>query len=162
MLCNHQMKKILNEMHCTGDETSAMHKNLIVKKFNLSGEDYYCLRKGFCLPDVKKVEFSGRELSDFEWEGNEMHLPMDNSMEELMKTALEAVGQLKRQMRNEFSDCSFDIFASLDLGDEEIEPSVNIWFYKVREGFHIIALEELDKYTQPIIICQVPETSPIS
>lgn len=151
MLYNKKMRKLIKKEE---RKNKKYQKYLIEKRFNLIGEDFYCLKKGFCI-SKKNVMETGCELSDYEWEGNEIYFTSSGSTLDLLKKALKIVRKLKRQMRKEYSDSSFDILLSLDLGNKEIEPSFTIRFNKVRDKYHIISPDELDKYDQPLILEQI-------
>lgn len=99
---------------------------------------------------------TGPGLSKFEWGGNEIFIS-EQSVIAVAIEALRTLEQLKFQMTEDFSDAAFDIFVSLDIEDSDMQPSATVRFYKIRENYHIVELDELDAYSQPILICQVPE-----
>lgn len=152
MLTNHEMKRILSEMPQQVQVDS--YANLIEKKLSAQGEDYYCIREGFCFSNVKSVTETGTGLSEFEWEGNEIFIS-EQSVVAATARALRTLEQLRFQMTKDFSDAAFDIFISLDVGDDDMQPSATVRFYKIRENYHVVASDELDAYRQPVLICRV-------
>ena len=152
MLTNHEMRTILDKLPHQIEIDSKV--NLIEKKLSVHGEDYYCIRDGFCLSNEKNVIDTGSELSNFEWEGNEIFI----SEQGVIAVAAKALGtleQLKVQMTKDFPDAGFDIVISLDIEDIVMPPSATVRFYKIRENYHNVALDELEAYSQPVLVCQV-------
>lgn len=156
MLTNHTMRKILDKIPQQVQSNSRV--KLIEKKLSTHGEDYYCIREGFCFSYVKNVIDTGFELSRFEWEGNEIFISAQ-SVESVAIKALKTLEQLKSQMEKDFATAAFDIFISIDTEDSDMQPSATVRFHKIRENYHIVALNELDAYSQPVLICQVPKSS---
>ena len=154
MLTNHKMKRILRKIPQKVQVDP--YVNLIEKRLSAQGEDYYCFREGFCFSYTKNVIETGLGLSKFEWGGNEIFIS-EQSVIAVAIEALRTLEQLKFQMTEDFSDAAFDIFVSLDIEDSDMQPSATVRFYKIRENYHIVELDELDTYSQPILICQVPE-----
>lgn len=152
MLVNHRMKAILDKVPPQIQVDS--YVDLIEKKLSAQGEDYYCIKEDFCLSYEKNVINTGFELSNFEWEGNEIFISEQSDISVTVK-ALITLEQLKFQMTKDYSDAEFDIVISLDTEDEEMPPSATVRFYKIRENYHIVALGELEAYNQPILVCQV-------
>lgn len=152
MLANHEMRTMLDKMPQQVQIDS--HINLIEKKLSVQGEDYYCIREGFCLSYVKNVIDTGPELSNFEWEGNEIFIS-EQSVTTVVIKAFKTLEQLKFQMKKDFSDAEFDIVISLDIEENDLLPYATVRFYKIRENYHIVALGELEAYNQPILVCQV-------
>lgn len=154
MLANHEMRTILDKISQQVQIES--HVNLIEKKWSMQGEDYYCIREGFCLSYVKNVIDTGLELSSFEWDGNEIYIS-EQCVIAVAIEALRTLEQLKFQMTEDFPDAEFDIIISLDIEDSDMPPSATVRFYKIRENYHIVTLEELEAYSQPVLVCRVPE-----
>ncbi|MCC3865711.1 hypothetical protein K0040_15725 [Terrisporobacter petrolearius] len=151
MFCNYDMKRLLSNIEYTSNDKNV---KLIEKKCSIKGEYFYCIKEGFCL-SCDNVNFVKDELSDFEWEGNEIYLYSDGYIDEVLKEALIIIEQLKVQMLNEFKKTSFDIVLSVDLGDEDVNPSATIRFYSVRDEYHIIEYDEIEEYNQPMLICDI-------
>lgn len=58
-------------------------------------------------------------------------------------------------MVNEFKETAFDIILSVDLGDDEVTPSSTVRFYAIRDHYHIVDLDRLEEYSQPLLIMQI-------
>lgn len=149
---NRKMQELANmRFEQTWDIPNA---KLIKKLYSLDGEDYYCLKKGFCFQNSKDIRSRSTELSVYEWEGNEIFISYPD-MSYVVAKSMMTIKQLANQMLNQFSGISFDIFISFDYEDVELPPSATIRFHKIREAYHIITLDQLEEYDQPVGLCQV-------
>lgn len=151
MFCNYEMKRLLSNINVINNDKNV---NLIEKKISVKGEYFYCIKEGFCL-SCDNVNLVKDQLSDFEWEGNEIYLSSDDSLDKVLKQALIIIEQLKTQMMSEFRKIYFDIVLSVDLGDEDVSPSATIRFYAIRDEYHIIEYDALEEYNQPMLICNI-------
>lgn len=48
-----------------------------------------------------------------------------------------------------------DYVLSVDLGDEDVTPSSTVRFYAIREHYHIVDIDRLEEYSQPLLILQI-------
>ena len=144
--------------------------DLIPKPEELKSEDFPIWRAeneigepfwgvdNFCGIDIKNTD-TETVLTDLEWDGNEIYIcDDDENIVELVKQGLAIVYSWKIQMEQEYPLTSFDIFLSLDIGDDDISPSINIRFWAVRDGYHYITpcINELEKCNiAPVLMEQV-------
>ena len=70
---------------------------------------------------------------------------------------IRVVKQLKAYLQITFPDIPFDIFLLADIEAPDLSPSATIRFYKVREDYHIVTVEKMDDYLQPVGIFQLSE-----
>ena len=150
MVYNLEMKKLLENINLS--QFTSYNNKLIEKRTSVNGEEYYRLKEGFCLPD-KRIVARGIELTELEWDGNEIYISSSCEINELMQEALLVLYQLEQQIHNDYSDLIFDILLSVDVGDEDVTPSVTLRFYAIREDYHIVKAEELDEFAQPLLLC---------
>lgn len=153
MYSNLAMNELLRKV--SPQYTTNSIPELLEKKLAENGEDYYCIREGFCFPYIQNVTFSDTELSQYEWEGNEIFIS-DDSVKIVTAKVLKMIGYLQIQMRNEYPNTAFDIFVSMDI-EEGLPFSATIRFYKVRNNFHIVTVEDLNEYNQPVMLLLIPE-----
>lgn len=149
---NCKMQKLVDKQ--LNENLKIPNVELIKKLYSWDKEDYYCLKNGFCFQTPKKIMRSGVDLSIFEWEGNEMFIS-DPNMSCVITKSMMIMQQLANQILNQFTGISFDIFISFDYKDVELPPSSTIRFHKIRENYHIITLEELEEYDQPVGLFQI-------
>lgn len=128
----------------------------IWKAENVIGQPFWGV-DNFWGIDIKNI---GTEtiLTDLEWDGNEIHFCDAENVVELVKQGLDLVYSWKTQMEQEFPLTPFDILLSLDVGDDEISPSITIRFWVVRDDYHYIipSINELEKFKiNPILMEQV-------
>ncbi len=157
MYCNNLMKNWLIEL---GDITNIIgnckSKKYIKKCYTENRDDYYRLKKGFAF-GKKEIKLKGEDLSHYEHEGNEMYVSQEKPVVEVLRYALGVAFDLRTQMLDEFSEREFDIVVSIDLGDEDVEPSITIWFYAVRDGYCVIPQKEIELYTNPVLVSNTKE-----
>ncbi|MGN1167865.1 MAG: hypothetical protein ACI4S2_15710 [Lachnospiraceae bacterium] len=151
MWYNKYMKKILRKID--KKNIPIINDYMIEKRYTVYGEDYYCINQNFCFPYDKKNKLKGRDLSFYEWEGNEIFISDSKSKIELLGYSLGVVFCLKKQMKEEFLGIPYDIILTMDI--QRKNSSVTIRFYKVREKTHIIKNKNVEKWKQPIIIFNI-------
>ena len=152
MYMNYKMQKLVDKR--LDQNLNVPDVKLIEKQCSFDGEDYYCLKEGFCFYNSKNIRSCGLELSMFEWDGNEIFIS-DPEIDCVINITIKTIRQLQQQMINHFSGISFDIFVSFDVEDIELPPSSTVRFYKIRENYHIITCDRLEEYDQPVGLCQV-------
>jgi hypothetical protein len=67
------------------------------------------------------------------------------------------IKEWKQSLEQQYPNIRFDILLSIDFGDEDIQPSVTLRFWTIRDGYHFIipSVAELEKFAQPILMEQV-------
>ena len=154
MIYNMAMEKIL--LSTLYNDASPSINLPIWEKKNCIGQSYWGVGN-FCGLD-KGIINVDCNLTDLEWDGNEIRLTNSTNIPELVEQGLEIIITWKKQMEHEYPKISFDIFLSVDKGDEDISPSVTLRFWAVRNGYHYIIPDcmELEKYKiNPILMEQV-------
>ncbi|MDD4096639.1 MAG: hypothetical protein PHP22_10415 [Oscillospiraceae bacterium] len=107
------------------DRISPSNGHPITRHQNETGEPLWIVSNtGFSLNGCKP--FTGTELTDLEWDENEVTIDGSDRVEELLKETLGILKQWKHQMETDFPLDKFDIILSIDYGDEDVEPSATI------------------------------------
>lgn len=151
MFYNKKMKKILRKIDKKSISVSSNYT--IVKRQTVYDEDYYCINQDFCFPYDEINNLRGKDLSHYEWEGNEIFITAGKSKVELLRCSLGIVFQLKRQMKKEFLGIPYDIVLIMDI--QKKNSSASVRFYKVREKIHIIKNKDVEKWKQPILVINI-------
>lgn len=154
MLTNVKFEDLLEKFpYQKGDDHGS--RELVKRLYTLNGEDYYCAKEGFCFQTPEGITVKGSDLTRFEWEGNEIFISEEETGQ-VVQAALMTVKQLAGQLLESYPGLAFDIFLSFDVEDSNLPPSATIRFYKVREGNHIVMIDEMDDYEQPVGMYQLP------
>lgn len=97
------------------------------------------------------------DLTQLEWDGNEVHISTPAHIPTLLLRGLGIVAGWAAQMKQDYGHMPFDIILSLDIGEEDVEPSVTLRFCAVRNHIHYImpTAEVLEGFCQPVLIEQV-------
>ena len=105
----------------------------------------------------KQLIGANDDLTDLEWNGNEIRIDDIHDVLILVKQGLGIIFAWKIQMEQEYPKTAFDILLSVDEGDKEISPSVTLRFWAVRNGEHYVqpSTETLEGFCQPVLIEQV-------
>lgn len=144
------MKNILSGIcgHDIGEE----YGYKIVQRKTADGKPYFCVSEP-CSGDVAP---NSADLVGFEWDTNEVYLNEIN-LKTSVSLGLGIKNVWKSQMEREFPKTAFDICMLVDMGDEEIPPSVTLRFWAVRDGVHYInpTQEEVDTVKQPVLMKKV-------
>jgi len=152
MVANEEMYRYLDNLNF--DKENILENYLIEEGINAEGNVFWYAKDLFCL-SIENVKEVGEELTNFEWSGNEIYIKFTDNISELLNKAISILKQWKYQMRTKYNDTSFEIIISIDEGDEDVLPSVTIRFYAIRDNYHIIDIEEINEYYQPILIEQI-------
>lgn len=98
--------------------------------------------------------FTGKDLTELEWDENEVTIDGLDNVEDLLKETLGILKQWKHQMETDFPLDKFDIILSIDYGDEDVEPSATIRFYAIRDHYRIVEINQmnLENFVQPILV----------
>lgn len=148
MKCNFAMDRLITRVYRNG--IAPYFSQRIWEKKTLDGNPFWGIGD-FCGISVDGVIKYGRELTDLEWEGNELFF----SHEErscLEKEVVAAYLALKKQMEEEFSDWIFDLVVSID----EENHTGHIRFYNIRDGYHYINPEQenLDGFQKEALLVE--------
>lgn len=153
MIYNNLMEKILIDLPV--DSIQPQDGCLIWKGSNQLGQPFWGVGDFGGLP--KEVVKGDVDLMALEWDGNEVYLSNLPDVPNLMIYAIGIIKSWKRQMEKNYADVPFDIFLSVDNGDEDVFPSITLRFWAIREQEHFIipSTLELEKFLQPILMEQV-------
>ena len=152
MLANSSMKKILE--HISIDHIKFQENYTIWKKINQNGQPYWGVGE-FCGLAVA-ANNGDRDLTELEWDGNEINI---DDFDDILSGVVCGIGiafAWKIQMERDYADTVFDIILSVDVGDEDVSPSVTLRFWAVREAMHYVfpSLSALQKFSQPVLMVQ--------
>lgn len=153
MIYNTDMERILSDI--TMKDINPRTEHPVFMKTNLAGQPYWGV-DNFCGIDKTPIDGSVN-LTDLEWNGNEIYLSHTTDILDLLKHGLGIVMSWKEQLEREYTQIHFDILLSIDYGDEDVNPSVIVRFWAIRERYHYIdpSFAELQKFEQPILMEQV-------
>lgn len=102
-----------------------------------------------------------RDLSQLEWDGNELYLDAENDrdVQDILKSAVGILKFWKYELETKYPKTSFCLFASYDNGDMQIldegdspAMSVTLRFWADRGSDNVINLSAFDDWEQPAII----------
>lgn len=130
--CNFAMERLLARVYRNG--VTPFYTQRIWEKKTLDGNLFWGIGN-FCGMPVDGVIEYGRELTELEWQGNELFFS-DENQEKLEKEVIAAYLALKKQIEEDFSQWIFDLMVSVD----EENHTGCIRFYGLRDGYH---------YTEP-------------
>ncbi len=130
----------------------------IYKRINSRGEPYYCINN-FCGFNTKSLcEYSGKKLTDHEFDGNEIYICFGDSKDILavLNVALIAIECWKYILNDKFHNENFDILMSLDEGKEfGVAPSATLRLYAIRDDYHFFAYDDIEECKCSILIEQL-------
>lgn len=160
MFANTKLKNLIDGLPNQDYDDNDFSLEPVEQLYTLNSDDYYCIRENFCFPHSRDfaLKLTGLDLTNYEWEGNEIFVSAQN-IDRVIHKAIKVVMQLKTYLQITFSDIPFDIFLSVDIENPDLPPSATIRFYKVREDYHIVTVEKMDDYFQPAGIFQLPESA---
>ena len=110
--------------------------------------------------DRKQIK-STQDLSQLEWDGNEIHLDAQTveGVKSLLTTAVGILLYWKRVLEYQYPETQFYVFASYDNGDMRILDegelpirSVTLRFWADRGTDTVINLDSFDDWEQPAIV----------
>lgn len=130
MECNVIMDRLITRVYRCGVQPDC---SVDIKKMKTLDGDYFWVLENFCGISVNNVTKYGKELTDLEWHGNELHFTDDNS-EMLEKKIISVYLGLKQQIEEKYPETLFDLVVSVEAGSR----SGNIRLYEVRNGYHYI------------------------
>lgn len=127
---NFKMQRVLNRVYKAGIQP--LCEDTVWKKKTLDGDFFYGI-SDFCGLNTENITQYGKELTDLEWDGNELFFSNDN-IEELEKKVIATYLGMKRQLEEEYSSIEFDIVVSI----HQEEKTGTIRFYTIRDEYHYI------------------------
>ena len=138
----------------------------IWKKEDAIERKYWCV-SNFCGMDKKQIK-STQDLSQLEWDGNEVCLDAytDEDVADMLKRAIGILLFWKSELQTRYSDTSFYLFASYDNGDMQVldegespVKSITVRFWADRGENTVINLADFDNWDQPAIMEYINCTS---
>lgn len=146
MECNFLMGRLLAMVNLK--EIGPLEEYRIWKAYNLDGDPFWGVGD-FCGLDTKQVVRYGRELTDLEWDGNEIWI-QDDDIKRLMEHAMAIYLSIKQQLQQEYPEMEFDLMVS--VSSEELTAVIRFW--AVREGYHYIDISKiaLEKFKEEAVL----------
>lgn len=158
MIYNKGMGNYLNQITINYKLNEASESNdlRILQGANSFGEHFFYLEHNCCNINSKDIiNFTGENLTQLEWDCNEIYINDSKESISLLQTGLVKVKLIKTILETEYSSQQFDIIMSYDDGEEfDILPSVTIRFHAVRNNNTFIPHNKLylEEYNQPVLI----------
>ena len=132
----------------TNDESTS-----IIRGLSCNGEPYFYLEYNCCnLNENSKIKHSKEMLTQLEWDCNEIYISGSRDIGCLLQTALDKVNSIETTLRTHYPLISFDIIMSIDDTEPDVLPSITVRFYCIRDNDYYIAHNELEEFSQPILI----------
>lgn len=156
MILNSLMKNILKCVEY--DKIPSCAEYPIRQNTSYNGEPFWSVGD-FC--GLLDAGIKGQyELTELEWNGNEIYINHSSNILELVTYSLGILKDWKAQMEIYYGEVPVDIILSVDYGDEDIPPSVTLRFWAIRNQIHYVnpTATELEKFCQPVLMEQVNYT----
>lgn len=131
----------------------------ILQGLNCNGEPYFYLEDNCCnLNENSNIEYSKEMLTKLEWDCNELYISGSKDVRRLLQTALGRVKSIETILKTQYPLYSFDIIMSIDDDTEfEVSPSITIRFYCIRNDYYYVTHNELEEFSQPILILSIAD-----
>ena len=152
MICNSKMQSFIKDI----DISNIISKNYysIFEKENSNNEKYWVISNETDCTLCKTVSV-GKNLTEFEWDNNEIFISNSMDIKEVLNLALKMFVSLKKILEENYSYQKFDLVLSLSEKDDDVAPSANIRFYAVRNGYRIIDIENIENYKSESILVEL-------
>lgn len=152
MICNSKMQSFIKDI----DISNIISKNYysIFEKENSNNEKYWVISNETDCTLCKTVSV-GKNLTEFEWDNNEIFISNSMDIKEVLNLALKMFVSLKKILEENYSYQKFDLVLSLSEKDDDVAPSANIRFYAVRDGYRIIDIENIENYKSESILVEL-------
>ncbi|MEI0478769.1 hypothetical protein R4K48_12485 [Brachyspira pulli] len=152
MICNSKMQSFIKDI----DISNITPKNYysIFEKENSNNEKYWVISNETDCTLCKTVSV-GKNLTEFEWDNNEIFISNSMDIKEVLNLALKMFVSLKKILEENYSYQKFDLVLSLSEKDDDVAPSANIRFYAVRDGYRIIDIENIENYKSESILVEL-------
>lgn len=151
MIINSKMKLLLANLDVNSINPSIDY--LITEHKNKFYEPYWFVNNS-CGQSFVQILKSGEDLTDLEWDENEIYINLSYNINDLLKEAVSVYNSLKLQIINACNDSHFDIVISVDKGSKGVSPSATVRLYAIRNNYHIIQpnTEDVEEFCQPVMI----------
>ena len=160
MLANQTMAMLLREQGIDMDSVDADISFPIWKKHDPAGKPYWGISHFWGL-DKNGIP-AGQDLSQLEWDGNEVFLDA-HSKAEIAGILNEGIGIIKawrQHLERSCPETAFCILATYDNGDKLINKedfpdgacSLTLRFWAVRDGDTVVDLTCFDEWDQPSLL----------
>ena len=160
MKLNFSMKALLEKYSINSIDCISQNNTYpIWNKTDTAGRTYYGV-DSFCGMDKYPVG-SEQDLSELEWEGNEVYLDAysDEEVAHMLRKSIGILAFWKNEMITRYQETSFYLFASYSNGDILIldegkapTKSITMRFWADRGENTIIDLSDFDSWDQPAIV----------
>ena len=149
MICNSKMQSFIKDI----DISNIISKNYysIFEKENSNNEKYWVISNETDCTLCKTVSV-GKNLTEFEWDNNEIFISNSMDIKEVLNLALKMFVSLKKILEENYSYQKFDLVLSLSEKDDDVAPSANI---SVRDGYRIIDIENIENYKSESILVEL-------
>ena len=147
-ICNFAMDRLLTSVYQKGVTPCDGPK--IWEKKTLDGNPFWGIGN-FCGLPVDEVTQYGKDLTNLEWEGNELFFSHEDQ-ESLKMEVIASYLALKKQMEEKLLDRVFDLVVSID----EKNHTGTIRFYGIRDRYHYIepTQENLERFKQEAVLIE--------
>lgn len=147
MISNDKMKELISGIDLSSIEIKNYYS--IFERENSNNEKYWVIsNETDCT--LCKTSYVGKNLTDFEWENNEIYISNSVNIKDVLNLSLKMFMSLKKILEENYSYQKFDLILSLSEKEGDIPPNANIRFYAVRDNFRII--ENIDNYKLKAIL----------
>lgn len=153
MIYNRKMKIYIDKISKI-NQINNNESTSILQGLNCNGEPYFYLENNCCnLNKNSNIQHSKEMLTQLEWDCNEIYINGSKDVRCLLQTAMVKVKSIETTLKTEYPLYSFDIVMSIDDGKEfDVLPSIAVRFYCNRDNDYYIAHNELEEFSQPILI----------
>lgn len=127
MVYNFQMERLMASRHPKDVEPDYQYQVWTAK--TLDGNPFWGAGD-FCGLDTEHVIRYGRELTDLEWDGNEIYVSGGDAQEK----AFAIYRSIKMQLQEKFPETEFDLMVSVNREDR----NAVVRFWAVRDGYHYV------------------------
>lgn len=143
MITNSKMKELISGIDLSSIEIKNYYS--VFERENSNNEKYWVIsNETDCT--MCKTSLTGKELTDFEWDNNEIYVANSKDIKEVLNLSLKMFMSLKKILEENYSYQQFDLILSVSDKDEDTAPNANIRFYAVRDNYRIMDLENIENY----------------
>lgn len=151
MITNSKMKGLISGIDLSSIEIKNYYS--VFERENSNNEKYWVIsNETDCT--ICKTSLIGKELTDFEWDNNEIYAANSKDIKEVLNLSLKMFMSLKKILEENYSYQQFDLILSVSDKDDNISPNANIRFYAVRDNYRIMDLENIENYKLEYILAE--------
>lgn len=151
MISNAKMKELLSDIDLSSIEIKNYYS--IFERENSENEKYWVIsNETDCT--LCRTSFVGKNLTDFEWENNEIYISNSLNVKEVLNLALKMFMSLKKILEENYSYQKFDLILYLYKKNDDTPPHANIRFYAVRDNFRMIDFENIESNKSEAILIE--------